>query len=365
MKKKGKIIFVITVLAVCLSGCEKEPDKKTMAPEVSIQKEEKVRKERIELPEAYLRTEAYRGDFTRSPEGRLRMFLEETSTHKVFYYDLDEKDEWVKGELKNETIHKILTTVEIPQRRISNYQRGNDGKLYCIYERADAKENPYAEIGKDSTKVYLVCLGEDGSEFKKYRLEYSNSSMPDEEINYIRVMAYCVLEDGKVLIQYEDCHSELYSPAEKSVVHDFTPKTSKYGLLCADDDIYRVGEDWMSIDLVDANTEETIQSYKHSFSKVRRGTTLYYIDGFDNMLYFCDTSGIFYLDKQKNKEFELIEGPASDNVFGTDDLVIYGFKADEYGSLYISYTDASKINNEGATDDWREYEKLFKYTISE
>lgn len=176
------------------------------------------------------------------------------------------------------------------------------------------------------------------------------------------VAAYNILEDSTVLIQYVDGHSELYSIEERSVIKEFSQKTAKYGLSCVGSDIYRVGEDWMSIDLIDTGTEQTVQSFKQSFKKLLKGWTVYRLTGYDNVLYLCDGNGIHFANTQKSKEFEKIEAPNEENKFGTQECAILAFESDEYGNLYLAYEHVLEGNTEQEED---ELIKFIKYTVDE
>lgn len=268
MKKRFVSVILLGTMLLGLTGCQSEREKQT---EQTVQTEDsKLQKEYLKWPEAMDKTEGYTGNFTKSIDGRMELFLRDYETEKLFYYDLEDNNEWSRKELKNKKIHKILSTKPDARRSINDFKRIQDGSLYCIYETVERKEDKYAGIGGADTRVYLVCLGKDGTGFEQHLLNYCNSG-GIYDIQYIPVTDYYILEDGIVLLQYVDGHSELYSLEENSVLKEFSEKTSKYGLMCVGDDIWRVGEDWMTMEVIDRESEESVRKFAHSFKRLQRG----------------------------------------------------------------------------------------------
>lgn len=349
MKKRGIVFLILAILSLSMPGCwndnagEVEGTKEESAPEVSEQAGVRVKKETITLPEEYGKSEYWTGNYTRSPEGRLELFLMAWQTNKIVYYDLEENDKWVKNELKNKEIEKLLR-LDSSLRHFSCFKRGRDGKLYCIYMSAGTGKKGPERVGDPGTKGYLVCLGKDGTGFKKYRLEYCNS----DEIEMSRYMIedYDITEDGRALIRYENRHSELYSMKEKKVVKAFSEKTAKYSLFYVNGDIYRAGEYWMSMDVVDEETEESIRTYEHNFKHLS-GYGTYNMAGYGDLVYLLDGNGIHFMDTKKGGTFQMIEPTTAENHFDTN-RAIEAFEADAYGNLYVAYFDVPENKGEGA-----------------
>lgn len=348
--KKGVVIFLtFAIVLLGMTGCrdkdagETEGIKGENAPEVLTEAGVRVKKETIVLPEKYGKTEWWMGNYTRNPEGRLEIFLLEWETNKIVYYDLDEDDKWVRNELKNKKIEKRMQ-LDSSLRHFSCFKRGRDGKLYCIYMSAGRgkEENGKGKVGDPGTKGYLVCLGEDGMEFRKYLLEYCNSG--DIELNRNMIEDYDITEDGRALIRYENRHSELYSMKEERVVRAFSEKTSKYSLFYVNGDIYRAGEYWMSMDVVDEQTEESIRTYEHNFKHLS-GYGTYKMAGCGDLVYLLDGNGIHFMDTGKDGTFQTIEPTTAENHFDTN-RSIEGFETDGNGNLYVAYVDIPENREE-------------------
>lgn len=294
-----------------------------------------IKKEEVEWPEAFDETEYYTGNFTTDPKGRLNLFVKETETQKIYCYALED-GAWVKNEIKNKKIHKILMERKFDERWISEFQWGDDGKLYCLCDLADRKEDSGAGSGQD-VKAYLVCLGEDGTEFTKYRMKYAHNSMETDN--------YHVWDDGRALIVYQDLHCELYSMPEKRLLKEFSQKTAKYGLCGVGEKIWRAGEYWMSMDIVDPDTEESLQSFEHSFKKLY-SIRAFQMTGYGDRIYLADGNGIYYMDAGTDGTFQTIEAAGDKNKIGTPDYVFMAFGTDQEKNLYVSYIDKTVSESE-------------------
>lgn len=341
MGKRTCVVLTI-IMAFCVAGCSDGHEEQAKTP-YPVQKEEHVEKKFLKMPEEYDKTEFLTGNFTRSRDGKLELFLKTERSKeeggKIFYYDLDEEGNWIKLELENEEIKKRLTWEMLGQNRVNQFQRGSDGNLYCIYETEPKRDmQSMQEDWSEDTRLYLVNLGEDGTGFEKHRLTYCNSGDFLEGGVYMPLDSYDVLEDGRVLLRYADNHCELYSQEQKKVVKVFSEKTAKYGLYCVGDEIYRAGEDWMSMDVIDTNTEETIQTFPHNFKRLS-GQGTYIMDGCDSRCYLLDGNGIHFMNMEKDTTFETIEATNGENKFD-EGCVIHAFGADEYGNVYVYYETA-------------------------
>lgn len=361
MKRRFVSVILLGTMLLGLTGCQSERENQTeekRTPQQTVQTEDsKLQKEYLKWPEAMDKTEGYTGNFTKSIDGRMELFLRDYETEKLFYYELEDNNEWSRKELKNKKIHKILSTKPDAQRSINDFKRIQDGSLYCIYETVERKEDKYAGIGGADTRVYLVCLGKDGTGFEQHLLNYCNSG-GIYDIQYIPVIDYYILEDGIVLLQYADNHCEIYSLAEKKVVKEIPEELSKYGLYYIENEIYGVGEDWMSFDVLDIDAEEPVQKYEHNFKRLAKRP--YYVSGYGERRYFLDGNGIFYLDKD-DKELHRMEGANDENAFDSDSCTIYEFKADEYGNLYVYHEINSGESEDGVSGDV----SFVKYTMNE
>lgn len=331
-------VLFVAGMTGCQTGSQNDVKKEPVVSEVPA-KEEKapiqgdVKKEEMEWPEAFDETEYYTGDFTTDPEGRLNLFVREAETQKLYCYALEDGT-WVKSEIKNKKIHKILTERNFDERWISEFQWGDDGKLYCLCDLADSKED---SGGGQDVRAYLVCLGEDGTEFVKYRMKYSYNPM---EINN-----YYVWADGRALIVYQDLHCELYSMPEKKVVKEFSPKIAKYGLAGVGDEIWRVGEYWLNMDVVDPATEESLRSFEHNFKRLYSKRAFRMI-GHGNRIYLVDGNGIYYMNAGTDATFQTIEAADDKNKIGTPDFALMAFGTDKEENLYVSYIDKTVSEDE-------------------
>lgn len=363
MKKRFVSVILLGTMLLSLTGCQSEWENQTeeqRTPQQTVQTEDsKLQKEYLKWPEAMDKTEGYTGNFTKSIDGRMELFLRDYETEKLFYYDLEDNNGWSRKELKNKNIHKILSTKPDARGSINDFKRIQDGSLYCIYETVERKEDKYAGIGGADTRVYLVCLGKDGTGFEQHLLNYCNSG-GIYDIQYIPVTDYYILEDGIVLLQYADGHSELYSLEENSVLKEFSEKTSKYGLMCVGDDIWRVGEDWMTMEVIDRESEESVRKFAHSFKRLQRGWTTHMLDGCGDRMFLLDGHGICTADISTDKEFTALEVSGDEKKLGARDCTIYAFAVDDAGDLYVSYS----VLPDGKEEfDATEEMKLVKYCV--